>query len=183
MAPICLDVTSASVSCFRRRRWTVLGLSFQSHQLEHITNMLPQQPCVACGTAARTEYEHLCSPSWTTAGLECSANASDTDTCGILSRWSIILCVGGCAGCIQRVHHERVSFARAAAGSGRLRSVFVAEQHSSAWVCIRSLWTCVWRGELKVERTTTYPRERLGSTQKVLQLYDNDSAVCLSEHV
>ena len=82
-----------------------------------------------------------------------------------------------------RVHHERVSFARAAAGSGRLRSVFVAEQHSSAWVGIQSLWTCVWRSELKVERTTTYPRERLGSTQKVLQLYDNDSAVSSSEHV
>ena len=183
MAPICLDVTLASVSCFRRWHWSVLGLRFQSHQLEHITNILSQQPCVACGTAAHTEYEHLCSPSWTTAGLECSAHASDTDTCGILSRWSILLCGGGCAGRIQRVHHERVSFARAAAGSGRLRSVFVAEHRSSAWVGIQSLWTCVWRGELKVERTTTYPRERLGSTQKVLQLYDNDSAVCLSEHV
>ena len=60
-----------------------------------------------------------------------------------LVRWSIILCVGGCAGRIPaRVHHERVRFARAAAGSGRLRSVFKAEQHSSAWVGIQSFWTC-----------------------------------------
>ena len=113
--------------------------------------------------------------------LECSANAFDGHMWHLVAmehsslRWRVFQSHPAPA------HHERLSFARAAAGSGSLRSVFVAEQRSSAWVSVQSLWTCVWRGGvLKVERTTTCPRERLGSTQKVLQLYDNDSAVCLS---
>ena len=143
-----------------------------------------QQTCMACGTAVHTEYKHLCGLSWTTAGLECSTNASDTKHMWHLAAmehsslpWRV------CWSHPARVRHESLSFARAIAASGSLRKVFVAEQRSSAWVGIQVLWTCVCRGVLKVARTTTCPTERYGSTQQVLQIYDNDSAVWSSEHV
>ena len=83
------------LAVFRHRRGSSLGVGFQSDQREHITIFLSQLTYRACGTAVKTEYEHLCGSSWTIAAWECSANASDTDSCGICWRWRTFHCGGG----------------------------------------------------------------------------------------